>query len=351
MTIRLKNLEQQTMVITGATSGIGLTTARRAARAGTQLVLVARSSDALDELAHELRGKGAQVATVAADVGNEADVARITRTAVEHFGRIDTWVNNAGASVYGRIDEVDTEDMRRVFDTNFWGIVYGSLEAVKHFKSRSGPGALINLGSEASDVALPLQGIYSASKHAVKGFTNALRLELEKERAPISVTLIKPASIDTMFPQHAKNYMDEEPTLPPPVYAPDLVADAILQCAQRSKTEVFVGGGAKANSAGSYHAPRMFDRLMRLTIFGMQKSGRPTAPHRRDALHATNPDTELRERGGVARKVYEHSAYTAASLRSSPLPSPLTSLAIGGVLLAAWNMTQRANREPAQSPL
>ncbi len=348
MTIRLKNLEQQTMVITGATSGIGLTTARRAARAGARLVLAARSSDALEKLADELRSAGAQVATVAADVGNEADIARIARAALERFGRFDTWVNNAGVSVYGRIDQVDTEDMRRVFDTNFWGVVYGSLEAVKHFKQRRGAGALINLGSEVSDVALPLQGIYSASKHAIKGFTNALRLELEKERAPISVTLIKPGSIDTMFPQHAKNYMDEEPTLPPPVYAPDLVADAILHCARHGKPEVFVGGAAKVNAAGSYHAPRLFDRFMRLAIFGQQKSGRPSSPQRRDALHAADPHTELRERGGVARKVHEHSAYTAASLRSSPLASPLTSLAIGGgLLLAAWSMTQRARGETA----
>jgi short-subunit dehydrogenase len=101
-------------------------------------------------------------------------------------------------------------------------------------KTRGG-GAIINVGSELSDRSVPLQGMYSASKHAVKAFTDSLRMELEKEGAPISVTLIKPAAIDTMFAVHAKNYMDKEPALPPPIYAPEIVAKAILYCGPASE--------------------------------------------------------------------------------------------------------------------
>jgi short-subunit dehydrogenase len=339
MTIRLKKINQQTMVITGATSGIGLTTARMAAKLGANLVLAARNGVALDQLASELGSQGTKVATVVADVGKEEDVARIARSAVERFGHFDTWVNNAGVSVYGRLDEVDTEDFRRLFDTNFWGVVYGSREAVKHFK-KHGAGALINLGSEASEVPLPLQGIYAASKHAIKAFTSSLRIEVEHDDAPISVTLIKPAGIDTMFAVHAKNYMDKEPALPPPVYAPNVVADAIIHAAQHPQREVFIGSAAKLNAASAYHTPGMLEKIFSLAMFGVQKTDRPSPPNRRDALYAFDPNTELRERSGMLAKVHETSSYTKASLQA---PSMKNALIGGGLLFAAWSLARRQN--------
>jgi NAD(P)-dependent dehydrogenase (short-subunit alcohol dehydrogenase family) len=152
-------------------------------------------------------------------VGKEEDVHRLCQTAIRRFGQFDTWVNNAGTSIFGRLTEVPHEDSRRLFEMNFWGLVYGSLEAIKHFGERKQAGALINVGSVLSDRAIPIQGMYCATKHAVKAFTDALRMELEAEGAPISVTLVKPSSIDTPFPKRAKNWMDQEPTLPPPIYS------------------------------------------------------------------------------------------------------------------------------------
>jgi short-subunit dehydrogenase len=338
--IRLKPLSEQVVLITGATSGIGLTTARMAASQGAKLVLVARAAHALDELASELRVKGCEVATVAADVGNIPDVERIGQVAMERFGRIDTWVNNAGISIFGRLEDVSPEDHHRLFQTNFWGVVNGSLQAVKHMKTRGG-GALINVGSEVSDRAVPLQGMYSASKHAVKAFTDSLRMELEKEGAPISVTLIKPAAIDTMFAVHAKNYMEKEPALPPPIYAPEIVAEAILHAAQHPKRDVFVGGGSKMISAGSRAMPRLFDRYMHATMFRQQKSPVPTNPGRRDALHAPDHTRELRQRQGMQRHVSERSLYTSASLHPKTV---LAALLGGGALLAALSLSRRPAR-------
>ena len=202
MKLKLKPMSKQVMVITRATSGIGLTTARMAVKQGATLVLAARNRAALDTLAQQLAADAVPVATVVADVGNTADVAPIAETAPARFGRIDTWVDNAGVAVFGRLEQIPQEDHRRLFDTNFWGVVNGSLEAVKTMKEHGG--ALTNLGSEVSDRAVPLQGMYSASKHAVKGFTDALRVELEHDKVPVSVTLIKPARIDTLFAVHAK---------------------------------------------------------------------------------------------------------------------------------------------------
>ena len=167
-------------------------TARAAAERGTRLVLASRSHCELQQLKKEITANGGQAIAVGADVGQEEDVRRIAQAAQEQFGGFDTWVNNAGVSIYGRLLEISIGDMRRLFETNFWGVVYGSLEAARNLKQRGG--AIINIGSTLSDRAIPMQGIYSASKHTVKGFTDALRMELEEEGAPISVTLIQAGS-------------------------------------------------------------------------------------------------------------------------------------------------------------
>lgn len=328
MKVNLKPLNEQVMVITGASSGIGLTTARLAAERGARLVLASRNQDALQELTSELQAGGHEAVYVVADVGNEDDVRNITHVAQERFGGFDTWVNNAGTGIFGALLDGATEDYRRLFETNFWGVVYSSLEAARQLSRRGG--ALINVGSVASDRALPLQGMYSTSKHAVKGFTDALRTELEASDAPISVTLIKPTSIDTPFPQHAKNYMSEEPTLPSPVYAPEVVAEATLHCAQTPERDVIVGGGGKPISVMGQHAPRLTDKAMATESFlNQQKSGRP-ARHQGEALHA--PTFGLQERGNYDGHVKEASVYTKASLH----PLAVGALVAGtGLLIAA----------------
>src|SRR5213082_3156250 len=184
MTMRLKPIHEQTIVITGASSGIGLTTARMAGREGARVVLAARSDQALRDLEQEIKNWGGQAVAVQCDVANEQQVRQVAQSAFERFGGLDTWVNNAGVSIYGRIEEVSLEDARRVFDTNFWGLVIGSRVAAQHLRSRGG-GALINIGSTLSERAIPLQGFYVASKHAVKGFTDALRMEIEEAGYPV----------------------------------------------------------------------------------------------------------------------------------------------------------------------
>jgi len=145
--------------------------------------------------------------------------------------------------------------MRDQFDTNVWGLLYGSLEAAAHLTERDG-GAIINIGSVVSDQAMPLQGSYSASKHAVKGFTDALRMELEEEGAPVSVTLVKPAAIDTPYPEHAKNYMDREADLPPPLYAPGRGGAGDTGRRGEPQRDVFVGGGGGPACRRSAAPPR-----------------------------------------------------------------------------------------------
>ena len=305
----LKPVEEQVVVITGASSGIGLTTARMAADRGAKLVLAARSEDELRELVDEIRRKGGDAEYVAADVTDRDDVRRIAETAVETYGGFDTWVNAAGEFVYGRLQEVPDEDKRRVFETNVWGLLYGSLEAADHLKEREG-GAIINIGSVVSDRALVLQGSYSASKHAVKGFTDALRMELEEEGAPVSVTLVKPSAIDTPYPEHATNRMDAAARLPPPIYAPETVARAILHAAETPERDVYVGFGGKSMQLLGRYAPSLMDALMETVFFDYQRTDEPPRP---DAGSITEePVGELEERGEYDGPVIEHSPYTRA---------------------------------------
>ena len=239
-----------------------------------------------------------------ADVANQQDVERLAATAIEEFGAIDTWVNNAGVSFYGKLTEVAIEDMRRLFEVNFWGTVYGARAAVARL--RGSGGALINIGSVVSDRAIPLQGAYSASKHAVKGFTDALRMELEEEGAPISVTLIKPSTIDTPYFQHAKNYMAVEPKPPAPVYAPEVVANAILRAAEHPVRDITIGGGGRLLTALGTAMPRLTDFYMERAMFDSQRSDVP-AGERPDNLYVHAPE-EGRERGQYSGHVMRSSA-------------------------------------------
>jgi len=343
MRIRLKPLDQQVILVTGATSGVGLTTTREAARAGARLMLVSRNERALKEICDALALEGADVHYAVADVADYASVEAAAAAAVERFGRIDTWVNNAGVSVYGRFDEVPVEDQKRLFDTNYWGVVHGSLIALKLMRETGG--AIINLGSELSDVAVPLQGTYSASKHAIKGFTEALRIEIAQARIPVSVTLIKPAGMDTMYVQHAKSYLKFEPKLPVPVYSPIIAAGAILHAAQNPKRDIYVGGASKATVIGNRIAPGLTDTL--LTLFGvrMQDSGRPSRTWGQ-ALFAPSENFG-QEQSGRNGRIVRSSGYT--SLTTTHRGSlRLLSYALIGVTFAAslrlWNQKAMAKR-------
>jgi short-subunit dehydrogenase len=327
MVVKLKNLNEQVIVITGASSGIGLTTARMAAERGCRLVLASRNEEALTKLTQEINSSGGNAVFVVADVGNEGDVNKVAAEALNKFGGFDTWVNNAGVSIYGKLEDVPIADMRQLFETNFWGVVYGSLVAAKNLKTSGG--AIINVGSTLSDRAIPIQGIYCASKHAVKGFTDALRMELEADGDPISVTLVKPSAIDTPYTDHAKNYMGVQPENPAPVYAPETVAEAILHCAETPVRDVFVGAGGKALSMVGDYAPRLTDKYMEAVMIDGQKTDEP-ADQSRESLYEGN-DPRLKERGEYDGHVSESSLYTKASLH--PVLTG-TALALGAAGLA-----------------
>jgi NAD(P)-dependent dehydrogenase (short-subunit alcohol dehydrogenase family) len=328
----LRPLNEQVIVITGASSGIGLVTARQAARAGASVVLSARNARDLEDAVSDIRRSGGRAIQVAVDVSDPQQVDELADAAIREFGRIDTWVNNAAVSLYGRITELPIEDMRQQMDVNYWGQVYGSRTAVKHLRARGG--ALINVGSALSDRAIPLQGNYCAAKHALKAFTDTLRMELEEEGVPISVTLVKPASIDTPFFDKAKTYLGVEPQPVPPVYVPEVVSEVILEAAQHPIRELIAGGSGAKLSAARF-APRLADKYMERWTFDGQKTDKPAGPGRADNLYAP-----VAHDGGERGRNWEghtrgSSVYTKAMLHPAAAAGMLAAaLAFAG---AAWH--------------
>ncbi|MFC6998815.1 SDR family oxidoreductase [Rufibacter roseus] len=336
MSISLKPLKEQVIVITGASSGIGLATAKEAAKRGATVILASRNREALQEIEQQIRAEGGKAFHCVADVGRKEEVQWIADVAITECGGFDTWVNDAGVSIYGRIDEVSDEDNRRLFDTNFWGIVYGSQVAAQHLRHKGG--AIINLGSEVSDIAIPLQGMYSASKHAVKGFTDALRVELMEDKAPVSVTLIKPAGIDTPYPEHAKNYTDKAPTLPAPVYVPEEVADAILYAAEHPSRDIMVGGGAKIMSALNKRFPGAMD-WVNSKIMSKQQLRDEAAWNKEGSLHSPGNDGNIR--GDHKGYVMKTSLYTRA--KTNPMKTGILALVAGAAVVALMNNNSKKN--------
>ena len=194
--------------------------------------------------------------------------------------------------------------------------------AAKHLKTKGG--AIVNLGSVASDVALPLQSMYSASKHAIKGFTDGLRMELGEEGAPVSVTLIKPAAIDTPFVEHAKNLTGQAAKLPPPVYPPEEVAKAIVYACETPERDIYVGGAGRMMSALGHQAPGVMDWLGRNVLMPQQTQNKP-AGQTRGSLDRPMADGQVR--GGHPGYVRKVSLYTRAVRHTTPLGVALAAAA------------------------
>lgn len=337
--MRLKKLTDQVMLITGASSGIGLTTARMAAKRGAKVMLVARSVDALREVVQQITDEGGEAVSFAADVALVDELRKAAEQCVQRFGRIDTWVNNAGVSIFGEIENTELDDDKRLFETNFWGVVNGSRIALECLR-RDG-GAIINVGSVVSERAVPMQGMYSASKHAVLGFTDALRMEIEHAGLPISVTTIKPSAINTPYTRHAQNYMETEPNLPPPVYEPEMVAEQILHAATHPVRQLYAGGGGWLLATLGSIAPRLMDWYMEATMFSQQRSKHP--PQGRDSLHTASNDPHGHGDLYGQRMVRKHSAFNVVNRHPW---IALAAIGAVGAVATAWMLAPEA---PPQS--
>lgn len=234
----LKPIHQQVIFITGATSGIGLATVREAVAEGAKVFMIARNEEELQRIQDEMRTYQFETAYAAADVAEFDQLQAAADKCLATFGRIDTWINNAGITIFGKFLDTTEEEARRLFDTNFWGVVNGCKVAIPLMREHRG--SIINVGSILARTADPLQIIYTAAEHAIKGFTDALKKELRCEKLPVEISLVLTGAVDTPFLEHARSKLGE--VMPEgPLATPEEVAQVLLKCAVRPQKEVSVG--------------------------------------------------------------------------------------------------------------
>jgi len=254
----MKNLEGAVVVLTGASSGIGRVAAKMFARRRAKLVLAARSSDALQEVLRRCVELGSEAISVPTDVRDESQVLALRDAAVARFGRIDVWVNDAATYLMGNLDQVPSEMVRGLLETNVMGYFHGAKAAITQFR-KQGTGTLISVGSVAGKVPYAQASAYCASKHAVHAMNAALRQELVGTE--IHACIVAPASVDTPFFDHAANYTGREMKVMPPIYSVQRVAQAIVRCAERPRREILIGGAPVLLSLFHLLAPWLFERV------------------------------------------------------------------------------------------
>ncbi|MBW3634606.1 MAG: SDR family oxidoreductase [Chloroflexi bacterium] len=273
-----KKMKDLVVVITGASSGIGLATALEFAERGASVVLAARREWALRDVASECERRGGQALPVPTDTTDEAAVQELARRAVERFGRIDVWVNNAAVGLFSRFEDAPMADFRRVIETDLFGYVYGARAVLPLFYQR-GRGLLINVGSIMSEVPGPYVSAYAIAKHGVRALGECLRQEIQLAGVDnINVCTVMPATIDTPFFQHAANYTGRAVKAMPPVYPANSVAETIVSLVEHPQREVVVGNAGRLMAMQQTLAPGMNERMLATMIDKQHLADDPAPP-------------------------------------------------------------------------
>ncbi|BAY32084.1 short-chain dehydrogenase/reductase SDR [Nostoc carneum NIES-2107] len=272
--MQLKPISQQVVAIVGASSGIGRDTALKFAQRGAKVVVAARSEPGLKSLVKEIQSLGGVAKYVIADVSDFEQVKAIADQTVAEYGQLDTWVHAAATGMIAPFEKITPEEFARVVDVTLMGQVYGAMAALPHLK-QTGRGALIHISSMEGRRSLPLQSPYSSAKHGLEGFLDALRVELQHEQWPISVTSILPATINTPFYNKVATKLGVKPTGVPPYYQPSLVADAILYAAEHPTRDFVVGDAGKILDFIQRISPPLADSLLLAIAFQGQRTNEP----------------------------------------------------------------------------
>jgi short-subunit dehydrogenase len=259
----------ETIVITGATAGVGRATARAFAERRARIGLLARGVDGLTATAAEIQAKGGQALSLPTDVA-DADAVESAAAAVERqFGPIDIWINCAMATIFAPFERITPEEYRRATEVSYLGYVYGTMAALKRMRPRN-RGTIVQVGSALAYRSIPLQAPYCGAKHAILGFTASLRSELLHQGSGVHVTMVQMPALNTPQFDWARNKMGRRPQPVPPIFQPEVAAEAIVFAAHARRREVYVGGSTAAAIVANKLAPSLLDRFLAWRGYGSQ---------------------------------------------------------------------------------
>jgi short-subunit dehydrogenase len=327
-----RDLHSATVVVTGASSGIGHATARRFAAEGASVALLARRSHALAELASQISADGGRALALPVDMTDAEAVEVAARRVRAELGGPEVWVNNAGVSLFARLEEAPLEVYRRVIDVNLMGYVHGARAAIPLFRERGG-GVLINNSSVLGEIGAPYLSAYVASKWAIRGWSESVRMEQRDDG--IDVCTVLPGSIDTPIFQHAANYTGRSVKALDPVISADRVADAIVSLARRPRREAVVGFAARVQAKQHRFTPRIAERTFAKQVERDHFGDDPAPPTAGAVLEPADEharaDGGWKQRNGrgrgrataaAAAVIAAAGVAAAAAIKRGSLPSP-----------------------------
>ena len=280
-----KPLRQQVIVVTGASSGLGRAIARGAGERGAKVVVTARNQEALENCVAEIERAGSEALAVPGDVSDQDQVDRVVARAVERFGRLDTYVANAIVTVYAEAERLAPDELRRVIDVNFFGVVYGFWAALPHL--RSSKGTFVHVSSALAYRGIPLQAAYCSSKAAGRAFLESARVEEQKAGTGVAISLVLPGAINTPQFDRDRQKIGYQPQPVPPIYQPEPFAEATLRCAERPVRELPISWGAQKLLWGQKLSPRAGDWLLRRMGWKNQHTDEPKPVDAPDNLFDT----------------------------------------------------------------
>jgi NAD(P)-dependent dehydrogenase (short-subunit alcohol dehydrogenase family) len=277
-------METQTVVVTGASAGIGRATARLFGQRGARVALIARGQAGLDGAARDVQEAGGEALAISADVADYEQVAAAARKAEERFGPIDVWVNVAFTSVFAPFSEITAEEFRRVTEVSYLGFVHGTMAALALMRPR-GRGTIVQVGSALGERSIPLQSAYCGAKHAINGFTSSLRCELLHENSGVQVTVVQMPAVNTPQFSWVRSRLPNHPQPVPPIYEPEVAARGVVFAAEHpGRKEYWVGASTVATLLANRVVPAVLDRYLARTGYRSQQTGQKVAPDRPDNL-------------------------------------------------------------------
>jgi short-subunit dehydrogenase len=325
----------QVVAVTGASGGIGRAIAHAFARRGAQIGLIARGRESLEDAAREVRALGGQALVLPTDVADPDQVEAAAAAIEERLGPMEVWVNDAMATVFAPVAETEPAEYRRATEVTYLGTVYGTMAALRRMSERDA-GTIVQVGSALSYRGIPLQAAYCGAKFGVRGFTDSLRTELMADRSRVRITMVQLPGVNTTQFNWCRSKLPRHPKPVPPIYQPEIPAEAVYRAAQNPRRELWVGWTTYRAVIGNKLAPWLADRyLAKTAIQGQQVDDMPVSPDRPDNLYEPLPS-----------KAATHGIFNDQAIQRSPLlwadtHRPVVAAASGAALAAAAALLRR----------